>query len=337
MPGTKPTYSDGIQMVQMLQWLEASSNRQLRINAIAERMEVHRRTVIRYVDALNASVDNDLGEPIVERVGTGVRAVAKLGQRVQPLSARIFQFAAVYAATRSQESGGGSLLSDATGPLLEQMEAGFEMNLRPIARRVHDAFHHVPFGPKDYRANQDALDAVVRGALYHRPVTIRYRTLDGWKITKKIEPFTLLTYRDGLYVLARQKVKKGPRMRLYAVDRILEADLHRKEEFKVPAGYRPEDFFRGSLGLWQTDKRAQRIRIAFDADVVAVVKERQWPGIEGWEELDDGRWALDLKVPVTPEVVTWIITWGRAAEVLAPKTLRRRVQGELKAALAQYS
>jgi len=321
----------------MLQWLEASSNRQLRINAIAERMEVHRRTVIRYVDALNASVDNDLGEPIVERVGTGVRAVVRLGQRVQPLSARIFQFAAIYAATRSLESGGGSVLSDATGPLLDRIEADFEMSLKPVARRVHDAFHHVPFGPKDYRANEDALDAVVRGALYRRPVTIRYRTLDGWKITKKIEPFTLLTYRDGLYVLARQEVKKGPRMRLYAVDRILDAELHRKEEFNVPVSYRPEDFFRGSLGLWQTAKRAQRIRIAFDAEVVDAVKERQWPGIEGWEELDDDRWALDLKVPVTPEVVTWIITWGRAAEVLSPMTLRRRVQSELRAALAQYN
>ena len=336
MPGTKPTYSDGIQMVQMLQWLEFSSSRQIRINAIAERMEVHRRTVIRYVDALNAAVDNDHGEPIVERIGIGAAAVVRLGRRVQPLSARIFQFASIFAATRSLESGGGSLLSDATGPLLDEMEAGFEMNLKPVARRVHDAFHHIPFGPKDYRANEDALDAVVRGALYRRPVTLRYRTSEGWKMRKKVEPFTLLTYRDGLYILCRQKTREGPVMRLYAVDRIIDADLHRDEHFTMPANYRADDFFRGSLGLWQTDKRAQRIRIAFDADVVPAVKERQWPGIEGWEVLDDGRTAMDLKIPVTPEVVTWIITWGDSAEVLAPKTLRRRVKGVLESALARY-
>jgi len=337
MAGTRPTYSDAIQVVQMLQWLEDSANRQLRIDAIAERMEVHRRTVIRYVDALHAAVDNEYGEPIVERVGTGASAVVRLGRRVQPLSSRIFQFAAIYAATRSLEAGGGSLLADATSPLLEEMEAGFEMAMRPVARRVHDAFHYVPFGPKDYRANEDALDVLVRGALYHRPVTVRYRTMDGWKIRKKIEPFTLLTYRDGLYVLARQEAKRGTRMRLYAVDRVIEADLHRDEQFSIPPNYRPEAFFEGSLGLWQTDKRAQRIRIAFDAEVVDAVKERQWPGSVGWEALEDGRAALELKIPVTPEVVTWIITWGRTAEVLAPKTLRRKVKSELQAALARYS
>jgi len=337
MPGTSPTYSDGIQMIQMLQWLEDSANRQLRLDAIAERMEVHRRTVIRYVDALNAAVDNEYGEPIVERVGTGVAAVARLGRRVQPLSARIFQFAAIYAATRPLEAGGGSLLSDSAEPVLEQMEQGMEMALRPVARRVHDAFHYVPFGPKDYRANEDALDALVRGALYRRPVTLKYRTLEGWKMRKKIDPLSLLMYRDGLYVLARQGSKKGPQMRLYAVDRILEADLHKDEEFKVPANFRPADLFEGSLGLWQTDKRAQRIQIAFDDDVVEAVKERQWPGIQGWSDVPDGRKALELKIPVTPEVVTWIIAWGPTAEVIAPKTLRRRVKSALKQALAQYT
>jgi predicted DNA-binding transcriptional regulator YafY len=336
MPNRGPSYSDGIQMVQMLQWLEDSANRQLRIDAIAARMEVHRRTVIRYVDALNGAVDNEYGEAIVERVGTGEGAVARLGRRVQPLSARIFQFAAIYAATRSLHTGGGSVLSDSTEPLLAEMEGRFDLALKPVARRVHDAFHYVPFGPKDYRANEDALDAVVQGALYRHPVTVEYRTSDGWKLSKTIRPFTVLMYRDGLYVLAQQDGKRGNEMRLYAVDRIREATMHRDQDFRIPSRFSAQEFFSGSLGLWRTEQRAQRIRIAFDDEVVDAVKERQWPGVQGWTEHDDGRGVLELKIPVTPEVVTWIVAWGAMAEVVHPKTLRRRVKGVLVEALANY-
>jgi len=336
MPSAQPTYSDGIQMVQMLQMLEASANRELRIDAVADRLEVHRRTVIRYVDALHGSVDDQQGRPIVERVGVGKVATVKLGTLGAPIAARIFQYAAVYAATRALTTGDGSLLGDSAEGLLRDLEAGLDLRLRPLARRVREAFVYVPFGPKDHRTVEDALDVLVQAVLRRHPVRVRYRAASGYRMRRTLEPYTLVMYRDGLYALARTRSKGGADLRLFAVERILAAELVRDRTFDVPEDFDPRTWFDGTLGVWRNNKRPQRVRIAFDERVVDLVKERRWPGPTRWRERDDGRGELELRVPVTPEVYTWILTWGPLAEVLTPKRLRSQVAEALREALAQY-
>jgi predicted DNA-binding transcriptional regulator YafY len=336
MPSAQPTYSDGIQMIQMLQMLEASANRELRIDAVADRLEVHRRTVIRYVDALHGSVDDQQGRPIVERIGIGKAATVKLGTLGAPIAARIFQYAAVYAATRALTAGDGSLLGDSAEGLLRDLEAGLDLRLRPLARRVREAFVYVPFGPKDHRAAEDALDVMVQAVLRRHPVRVRYTAASGYRMRRTLKPYTLVMYRDGLYALARTRTRSGDDMRLFAVERISDAELVRDRTFEVPDDFDPRARFEGTLGLWQSDRRPQKVRIAFDDAVVDLVKERRWPGPTRWRERDDGRGELELRVPVTPEVYTWILTWGPLAEVLTPRKLRNEVAGALRKALAQY-
>jgi hypothetical protein len=53
----------------------------------------------------------------------------------------------------------------------------------------------------------------------------------------------------------------------------------------------------------------------------------------GWTEAADGRSILELRVPVTPEVLTWPLTSGADAEVPG---LRSGVRGVLERAAARY-
>lgn len=336
MSSAKPSYSDGIQMVQMLLLLESTVNREMRINYIARRLEIHRRTVIRYVEALSLSVDNEFGEPIVRRFHRGREAWARLGRGVQPLSSHIFQFASVFAATRFLASGKGSVLSDGADDVLEVLVKGAEPGVRPMLRRVQSAFHYVAFGPKDYRANEDVLDRVVQAVIRGRPLTMRYRALRGPVAERTIEPYTLVLYRDGLYVLARRIDPAPPGMRLYAVDRMEEAQVDRKASFQVPPDFDPADHFAGVLGLWPSQDAPETLRVAFEPRVARLAREREWPGDPAWSTLDDGREVLTMKVPITPEVETWILTWGAEVEVLAPPSLRQRIAEQLRRALSHY-
>jgi len=43
-----------------------------------------------------------------------------------------------------------------------------------------------------------------------------------------------------------------------------------------------------------------------------------------------------MKVPVSPEVVKWILSWGPEVEVLEPEGLRQRVAEKLADALQPY-
>ena len=336
MTNTPPNYRDGVAMVRLLQILEDTQRRALPLDVLAERLEVHRRTIRRYVDALAKSLSTVDGDPIVKIEGRGASATAVLAARREPTSARLFQYAAVFAATRSLVAGEGSLLGDSAQQLVGTLEKGFETRLLPLVRRAQDGFLYVPFGPKDYRAGEDALDAVVQGCVYRRPLQLRYRTRTGWEYGCRFEPWTIVLYRDGLFVHGRQDAGEAGGLRLLAIDRIEEASLLRGESFDVPEDYDPEACFADQLGLWQDGGEPERVRIAFTRRAARNVRERRWPGQVGWSDREDGRSVLELRIPVTPEVRTWVLTWGAEAEVLGPPGLRDDVREVLEQAAGRY-
>ncbi len=337
MTTATPSYRDGLAMVRIIQLLERSRRRSILLDELAALLEVHRRTARRYVQALQQSSTTADGEPLVRLQGRGVRAAAVLAEQREPTSARLYQYAAVFAATRSLAAGQGSVLADSAEQLVGNLEKGFEPRLLPLVRRVQESFVYVPFGPKDYRANEEVLDTLIQASLYRRPLLLRYRTRTGWTYRCRFEPWTVVLYRDALFVHGRQRgVGPGGGVRLLAADRVQEAELQRGERFEVPEDYEPEAWFEGQLGLWHEGGEPERVRIAFSERAALTARERQWPGQAGWSEDGDGRSVLELRIPVTPEVLTWVLTWGAEAEVLGPEGLRERVRGVLEGALGLY-
>jgi predicted DNA-binding transcriptional regulator YafY len=125
-------------------------------------------------------------------------------------------------------------------------------------------------------------------------------------------------------------------MRTYAIDRIETADLDRSTHFKLPQDFSPRKYYANTLGLWQSNKAPVQVVLAFEESAAAVARERRWPGFSEWRFRDDARWHLTLKVPITPELESWILTWGQKMEVIEPLMLRQRVASHLKAALSAY-
>ena len=62
-----PTYTTTIQVIQMLRLLDSRYLAAMPVSELAERLEVHPRTVKRYVDALAGSITNEDGSPVVRR------------------------------------------------------------------------------------------------------------------------------------------------------------------------------------------------------------------------------------------------------------------------------
>ncbi len=337
MPSAPPSYRDGLNMLRVLQLLERTHRGAMLLDELAAELEVHRRTARRYVQAMQDEATTALGDPLVTLEGRGVKATVVLAPQPEPTSARLYQYAAVFAATRTVTAGPGSVLGDSAEAMVSTLERGFEPKLLPIVRRVQESFVYVPFGPKDYRASEDTLDTIIQACVYRRPLMLRYRTASGWTYRCHFEPWTVVLYRDALFVHGPQR-GTGPAggLRLLAVDRIQEAELIRGEQFEVPRDYDPDDHFAGQLGLWQDDAEPERVRIAFTAAVAPSAKERRWPGQLGWSDAQDGRSILELTIPITPEVLTWVLTWGDQAEVLEPDSLRERVVATLGSALSQY-
>ncbi len=329
-----PTYATTLQAFQMVGILEARASRAMLISDLADRLEVHARTVKRYIDALADVLIDEEGQPRVRRERRDGRAYAVLAPAAGGIAANVFQYAAVHAAVQHLEAVNDPVLGETATLVRDQLRTRLGAAATELAERVGEAFVYVPFGPKDYAGDEAVLDPLVRGALRRHPVEVVYASAGGSVYPATIHPYAIVMYRDGLYVLCGELQKQGRQTRVYSVDRIREAKMVREEHFALPKGFDARKHFAGHFGIW-TASGTERVRIAFDADVSRFVEERRWPGFVAWETAGERR-VLVLDIPVTPQVVTWVLTWGQNAEVLEPATLREQVADGLRRALAQY-
>lgn len=335
MPSRSPTYVDAVRAVTMLRLLATQFSQSMPLDELATALGVSTRTVQRYVDAIGAAIVTEDNDPLVTRAWRDGRPRVMLGGELPAASATVYQYATVWAASRWLSVGGSPLFGDSATNMLDAFGAASSDEKRKVFQRVHASFHYVPFGPKDMRAHEDVLDVMAHAVIHHRPVDITRKGRDGAPYTERIEPYTLVLYRDGLYVVAR--VPSSQAVRIFALERLEDATLDRHSTFDKPESYDPAAYFEDRLGLWQPTTPPDRVEIAFNANVAKVASQRRWPGGGEWFDLPDGRRCLRMQLAVTPEVVTWVVGWGPEAEALSPPSLRRDVASLLRKSASQYA
>jgi predicted DNA-binding transcriptional regulator YafY len=332
-----PDYEVTLNILAMLRLLERSGRKAVRVRDLAERLDVHPRTVKRWVDALQTAVEDHAGEPLVRRERRQGEAWIALSRSRDDLVGTVFQYAAAHAAWQALAGRQGSLLSDAAADLVERAEEALPPSTAALVARVPQAFHYAPFAPKDYRGQEEVLDLAIQAVLRRQALEVHYRSAQGRESHWTLEPWSLVLHRESFYLLARAPWLEEGALWTFAIDRIQDATLRRDRPFEVPADFDPDAHLSGGLGIWDVGREPEAVRVAFVEGITPGVRERVWPGFEGWSTHGDGRPVLSLSLPVTPELVTWVLAYGAAAEALSPPSLRDQVRTELERAFARYS
>ena len=91
----------------------------------------------------------------------------------------------------------------------------------------------------------------------------------------------------------------------------------------------PDEYFRGSFGVYKADKPVA-IELRLKKEAVPYVTERKWHDSQRVVKNADGSATLHLEVGITPDLVQFVLSFGDSVEVRVPDELRRRV---LEAAL----
>lgn len=335
-PYQEPTYNTAIQVVTMLRILEETPGGELEVSKLSEILEVHPRTVKRYIEAIGGVLDGSGNRPYVERVRKGRTPFAKINRPAsQTMSLTLLNYAAVRLATSSLSAvdpeGFGLLHEDVSGAVRAEL-AGKHLD---ALKNFEDAFLYVPYGPKRYDEHDSRVILSILTAISKRNVVvIDYEESEQ---PREVHPLAVVLYRDALYLYAKQvKPKAGPRaFRYFAIDRIDNIKIEHKKTYRPPADFDPAEIGRTSLGIWD-DGRPEHVHLRFTDEAARYVRERSWPNQISCEETAPGEVELKMKIPITPEVVTWLAGWGREVEVLEPEDLIDRLRNHLADALDFY-
>ena len=329
-PPRQPNYEATIRCIQLyLLLLQAPQGRS--VSALAAELGVSTRTIARYANILTRSVFDQDHLPLVEVQRRGNTKVLKarssdlaIGPMLASAASMFFSIAAVRALR-------GTDVGDSSGMIWKMVLKSLPLPARRALEDAEKRFFYVPFAPKDYRDCGETLDALFAAVLRRDQLAIAYRKPNGRRSRHLFDPFTLVLYRDAIYVLGRSDRHKNP---IYlAADRVEEVEKT-GEKFRLPKDYDPEKLTRDGFGIWSGKEAEVSLRLSGRA--AEQVPERFRHRTRKISHTQAGDILLQVTVNGWQEFAWWILSWGGDVEVLGPPDLREYVASQVRAAARFY-
>ena len=312
---------------QLIQRL-AKSQAGAALDDLAEELGCVRRTVYRDLDALMFA-----GFPVVSEMRDG-RAyyrfldTFRLGN-VPFTSDEILALAFSEDLLRTLE---GTVFHDSIQSALAKIRAGLGPELSAYLARLAESFRVLPGPHKNYALFKDTIQTLNDAVLGRRMVHMRYQTgRTGSVASRDLDPYRVWYRSGGLYVVGLDH--KSDEIRTFAVDRIREISPT-DTRFELRPGFDFDVYIGSSFGV--IAESAVQVRIRFDRRWATYVQERTWHASQRFGKSRAGGVELTMQVGNTPDLRTWILSFGSGAEVLEPQALRREVQDEHRDALRRY-
>jgi len=158
-----------------------------------------------------------------------------------------------------------------------------------------------------------------------RRLEMRYHTQSRDADTeRRIDPLHLHATGGDWYLIAYCHLRGE--IRDFALSRI-QSLSETGEHFVPPADFHREEWLHRNFGLIQGGE-PQDVALRFDPFIARWVREREWHHTQRIEEQEDGGMVLRLHVPVAPDLVSWVLSYGSHCRVLSPVDLRDAVRAE---------
>lgn len=147
-----------------------------------------------------------------------------------------------------------------------------------------------------------------------------------------IEPYFLRIYRQLWYVTGRN-VADG-KIKTYSLDRITELVIQ-PDTFTPPADADPKIYFRDSFGIVVNQSEPKNVKLKVESRQAKYF--RALPLHPSQQEMLNDKYSIfTLRLRITPDFVSQLLSYGPAVTVLAPAELRAMVLTSLKSALDNY-
>ena len=163
-------------------------------------------------------------------------------------------------------------------------------------------------------------------------VEMDYMAVSSGQLTKrKVDPYSVWMMGGAFYLVAFCNVRNA--VRTFAVDRIKSFRLL-EESFVIPDDFSIEEYMQSAFRV-MTGK-PEKVTFRVNQGAAHVVRERIWHPTQELRELPDGGVQISVEVPINYEIISWIMGFGSAAEVIEPDSLRKHIMEEHEKASKKY-
>ena len=317
-------YTQAVRLFQLYHRLETSPDG-MRIDDLAREMGVTPRSIRRDLKALESAE-----QPLETVMVDGERRVrlTRTGRTNEPIRMTRFQRYSLAAVRRVFDVLAGTPIHDDLSQLFTKLSPPGADGDAP---GLGDRFLYIPEAPKNYRRFKDQVYEIYDGVL--RSLTLSF-TYEGGSTpgSRKLEPYSMVLYRNGLYVVGMDVGKRAPRT--FAVERMRRVKALAQTPFVRDPTFDVSKLFDGSFGMISTGA-PQRVIVDFEKRVAPFIEERMWHPSQKITRGANGT-RCELTVAISEELIAWVLRWGGSAHVIAPVELRERVRAEMLRGMANY-
>ncbi len=294
---------------------------------IAERFRVSVRTAIRYLRALEQAE-----EPLYEET-VGRRKVwrIKASARHETLTLTTSQMIALFLSRRMFDCFAGTGFKEDLDDVFARIEATLKRKDFVAARHLDRKIHDINEAPHIYTSRLDDVNDIMTALIREDRLRVRHDSVERGRKKFVVEPYTLLVYKKGLYLVGNSLQHAA--IRTFALDGFRFVQWLKGERFEYPRDYHPVQRADGAFGLFSGAR--ERVRIFFDEKVARFVRRRLWHPTQKIRSVQGGI-ELTMEVAGTVEVASWVLSFGNRAIVREPASLCDQVAAELRQAASFY-
>ena len=310
-------YSQAGRVHDIIRLIEARHG--ITIDELAEETGVNRRTIHRDLNAVT-----EAGYPLISE-WQGDRKAYRFLTRfkdVPPINFTLQELMTLYFLRSQLDIFTGTPFHDDLETIFGKVRSVLPPRYAAHLERIARVSLPLLQGRRDYGKVAQPLRLLREALLYQYRVTLTYHSGGhGEAATYRVDPYTMIYYKGGLYLLGYAHNRRA--LRTFAVERIDRVEVG-KERFEMPADFKPEEQLQGAFGI--VDEEAMQVRVRFSPVVAHTVRERLWHPSQTVVEERDGSVLLSFTAGGKMEILSWLLSYGRHAELLAPPELRDEVR-----------
>ncbi|MBP1752438.1 MAG: Helix-turn-helix, type 11 domain protein [Geobacteraceae bacterium] len=289
------------------------------VEELAEETGVDRRTIYR-----DLSVIHEAGYPLVSEWRNGRKAYRFLTRfkDIPPISFTLQELMTISFLRSQLDFLKGTPFQDDMESIYGKINSVLPPRYAAHMERIAGVSMPVLQGRRDYAKASETLKTVREALLFQYSLMLEYTTGgSGAKASYKIDPYTMVSYKGGLYLLGFAHNRQA--LRTFAVERISTVEVSR-ERFEIPEDFSPEQQFKTAFGI--VGETPMPVRVRFSPRVAHTIHDRVWHPTQSIEKQSDGSIILAFEAGGVMEIVSWVLSFGDSAEILEPEKLRDDVR-----------